>query len=221
MSHIKLSKYCDIDARLPYDNDICRQSLLSLHMTKSYDICRIRSDYFQICFFFHIVITISNTRAIFAYHSFRDNLRLQCYNVPLRHFITVCCRFYTISNYFLLRKSDVIKIVMNPDENYSILETAISDSMNAHLEKKIVKFNRRKHKKDPWITYGILNSVNHKNRLYKRLMKINRDTPLFMTKKQEFNAYKNSLRKIINITIFRHNSKKIKEMEKKNMGNSR
>ena len=87
----------------------------------------------------------------------------------------------------------------NPDENYSILETTISDSMNAHLEKKIVKFNRRKHKKDPWITYGILNSVNHKNRLYKRLMKINRDTPLFMTKKQEFNAYKNSLRKIINL----------------------
>ena len=38
---------------------------------------------------------------------------------------------------------------MNPDENYSILETAISDSMNAHLEKKIVKFNRRKHKKGP------------------------------------------------------------------------
>ena len=71
----------------------------------------------------------------------------------------------------------------NPDENYSILETAISDSMNAHLEKKIVKFNGSKHKKDPWITYGILNSVNHKNRLYKRLLKINRDTPLFMTKK--------------------------------------
>ena len=37
----------------------------------------------------------------------------------------------------------------NPDENYSIIETAISDSMNAHLEKKIVKFNRRKHKKTP------------------------------------------------------------------------
>ena len=31
------------------------------------------------------------------------------------------------------------------------------------------------------------------------LMKINRDTPLFMTKKQEFNAYKNSLRRIINL----------------------
>ena len=51
---------------------------------------------------------------------------------------------------------------VNPDENYSILETAISDSMNAHLEKKIVKCNGRKYKKDPWITYCILNSVNHK-----------------------------------------------------------
>ena len=30
-------------------------------------------------------------------------------------------------------------------------------------------------------------------------MKINRDTPLFITKKQEFNAYKNSLRRIINL----------------------
>ena len=30
-------------------------------------------------------------------------------------------------------------------------------------------------------------------------MKINRDTLLFMTKKEEFNAYKNSLRKIINL----------------------
>ena len=37
----------------------------------------------------------------------------------------------------------------NPDENYSILETAIGDSMNDHLEKKIVKFNRRNTKKTP------------------------------------------------------------------------
>ena len=32
------------------------------------------------------------------------------YNVPLSQFITVCCVFSKISNYFLLRKSDVIKI---------------------------------------------------------------------------------------------------------------
>ena len=59
------------------------------------------------------------------------------------------------------------------------------------------------------VEHNILNSVNHKNRLYKRLLRVNGDTPLFITKKQEFNAYKNSLRRIINqITIFQRNSKK-------------
>ena len=87
----------------------------------------------------------------------------------------------------------------NHTENYSILETAIIDSINAHLTKKEVKFNMRKNKRDPWMTnYGILNSVNRKFFLYKKLMKINRDSVLFGTKKQEFNAYKNTLRNLIN-----------------------
>ena len=51
--------------------------------------------------------TISNTRATFAYHSFCDNLRLQCTSQTI---VMVCCRFSKILNYFLLRKSDVIKI---------------------------------------------------------------------------------------------------------------
>ena len=86
----------------------------------------------------------------------------------------------------------------NPNENYLIPQTAISDSMKTHLTKKVIKFNRKKHKRDPWMTYGILNSVNRKNLLYKKLMKINRDSLLFDTKKQEFNAYKNTLRRLIN-----------------------
>ena len=35
----------------------------------------------------------------------------------------------------------------NFNENYSIFETASIDSMNTHLTKKEVKFNRRKHKR--------------------------------------------------------------------------
>ena len=55
----------------------------------------------------HVFSTISNTRATFAYHSFCDNLRLQCTSQTI---VMVCCRFSKILNYFLLRKSDVIKI---------------------------------------------------------------------------------------------------------------
>ena len=36
----------------------------------------------------------------------------------------------------------------NPSENYLILQTAVSDSMKTHLTKKVVKFNRKKHKRD-------------------------------------------------------------------------
>ena len=41
--------------------------------------------------------------------------------------------------------------------------------METHMQKKTVKFNRRKHKRDPGIIFGILRSVNKKNQLYRTL----------------------------------------------------
>ena len=49
--------------------------------------------------------------------------------------------------------------------------------MDIHLAEKVVKFNSRKHKKEPWMTYGILNSINQKNKLYKRLKKARSNSP--------------------------------------------
>ena len=54
----------------------------------------------------------------------------------------------------------------DPNLNYNILEKEIIKSMETHMQKKTVKFNRRKHKKDPWITFGILRSVNKKKIIY-------------------------------------------------------
>ena len=39
------------------------------------------------------------------------------------------------------------------------------------MDKETVKFNRRKHKRDLWITFGIFHSINRKNSLYKKLKK--------------------------------------------------
>ena len=85
----------------------------------------------------------------------------------------------------------------NPNENYNILESEIITSMESHMDKKTVKFNRRKHKKDPWITFGILRSVNKKNKLYKCLKQTKSDSTIFEERKQRFNRYKNTLRKTI------------------------
>lgn len=85
----------------------------------------------------------------------------------------------------------------DPNENYNAIETAITKSRDLYLGKKTVRFNRRKHRKDPWITHGILKSVNTKNKLYKRLKKTKSTNPSYERKKQTFNGFKNALRKII------------------------
>ena len=38
----------------------------------------------------------------------------------------------------------------------------IQDAKNLHFPKKTVKFNKKKHKKSKWMTYGILKSINKK-----------------------------------------------------------
>ena len=86
----------------------------------------------------------------------------------------------------------------NPNENYNILEEEISNSLEIHMNKKTVKFNRRKHKRDPWITFGILHSINRKNSLYKKLKKTNNESDVYEVRKQQFNQFKNTLRRTIN-----------------------
>ena len=51
---------------------------------------------------------------------------------------------------------------------------------------------------DPCITYGILKSVNKKTRYTKKMKKTETDSINYETRKQEFNAYKCTLRRLIN-----------------------
>ena len=67
------------------------------------------------------------------------------------------------------------------------------------MNKKTVKFNRRKHIKDPWITFSILHSINRKNSLYKKLLKkTNSELNVYEVRQQQFNQFKNTLRRTIN-----------------------
>ena len=65
---------------------------------------------------------------------------------------------------------------------------------------QVVKLNSRKHKKEPWMTYGILNYLHHKNKLYKRQKKARNNSPDYDINKLTFNTYRNSLRRIIYLT---------------------
>ena len=57
----------------------------------------------------------------------------------------------------------------DPNHNYQILEKSLINSHNECFPTRVVKFNRKSHKISPWMTNGILKSINHRNRLYKNL----------------------------------------------------
>ena len=62
----------------------------------------------------------------------------------------------------------------------------------------MVKFDKRKHKKTKWMTNGLLKSINIKDRLYKKLIRTDMDDLQYVTLKNEFTVFKNTLRRSIN-----------------------
>ena len=73
----------------------------------------------------------------------------------------------------------------------------IQDAKNLHFLKKTVKFNKKKHKKSKWMTYGILNSINKKDRLYKLLLKPDVNSEKYAALKATFKQYRETLRSSI------------------------
>ena len=52
----------------------------------------------------------------------------------------------------------------------------ITGSYTECIPKRVVKFNKKKHKKNAWISFGIIRSINHRNRLYKHLKQMKTDS---------------------------------------------
>ena len=85
----------------------------------------------------------------------------------------------------------------DPNYNYEILERALTDSYTECFPKRVVKFNKKKHKKNAWISIGIIRSINHRNRLYKHLKQLKTDSFDYVIKKADFNRFRNVLKKTI------------------------
>ena len=66
-----------------------------------------------------------------------------------------------------------------------------------HLPKKDVRFDRKKHKINPWLTAGILKSINSKDKLYKTLLQTPKDSQSYPAILSNFKAYKNIIRRSI------------------------
>ena len=87
--------------------------------------------------------------------------------------------------------------VTDPNYNYEILEHAIKETHWECFPERRDRFNAKKHKKTPWITNGILKSINNRNKLYKKLKQSRIDSVDYIAKKIDFNKYRNTLSKTI------------------------
>ena len=64
----------------------------------------------------------------------------------------------------------------DPQSNLEILNSILVNAKNNHLLEKKVKFNRHKHKINPWITFGIIKSIKYRDSMYKRLHQVDPDS---------------------------------------------
>ena len=71
------------------------------------------------------------------------------------------------------------EILANPNDNYNKLHNILVSCKAENLPKKKVRFNRKKHKIAPWMTYGILQSINKKDALHAKLLKMNPRSPSY------------------------------------------
>ena len=85
----------------------------------------------------------------------------------------------------------------NPDKNYELFTDILSDAKQRILPRKKVKFNKRKHKKSPWITRDIIHSINEKDKLYRKLLKTPQGSQEFNNIKTNFKTYKSIIRRSI------------------------
>ena len=62
----------------------------------------------------------------------------------------------------------------DPNLNFDRFMEHFMKLKEQHLPKKVVRFDRKKHKINPWLTAGILKSINSKDKLYKTLLQIHK-----------------------------------------------
>ena len=77
------------------------------------------------------------------------------------------------------------ELTTDPNVTYNLLEKNILSAKEKHLKPVKTKLNHYKHKKNPWITMGIINSIKFRDIMYKRLRLTNSDSPMYVWNTRE------------------------------------
>ena len=93
--------------------------------------------------------------------------------------------------------ADILSPDNDPNRNYEILENEIVSAIDRHSCIKRVRFNKHRHKKNPWITRGIIRSIRHRDKLYKEIKQTEINGANYDTLKVNLSSYNRLLKKLI------------------------
>ena len=94
----------------------------------------------------------------------------------------------------------------NPNTTYDKLLSILDNARRKHTPSKIVKFHRHKHKKQVWITKGILKSIKYRDNLYKQIKITDRNSISYNIHKTNLSTYNRILKQSIGIAKNRYYS---------------
>ena len=118
------------------------------------------------------------------------------------------------------------------NDNYEVFCKLLQSSKSEHMPIKSIKFNKYKHKKNKWISKGIIKSIEIKDKLYKLMIQHTIDeVEAHQYIKNTFNIYRNMLKKLIRqakrlyyiatFARFKHNIKQTWKIIKETLNRSK
>ena len=118
-----------------------------------------------------LINDLSDHKIIFTFHKNKSYLE------KVNKFIEVETRDARSINNFVNELKDLNiydqidkQLTNDPNAKYELFNGLLNNARAKHLPKKRVKYQKKLHKKSTWISNGILNSINKKDKLYKTLI---------------------------------------------------
>ena len=129
---------------------------------------------------------------------FLPSIKTKSYLVKVNKFIEVETRDERSMNNFVneLKEANIYdqldkQLTGDTNANYELFNSLLNTAREKHLPKKRIKYQKKLHKKSIWITNGILNSINKKDKLYKTLIQTDTNNiVLYERLKNEFKEYR-------------------------------
>ena len=150
----------------------------------------------------HSGILISNTSDHLPHFTCLDILSNQQkppkYIIKEKHAEASLLSFYNEIESSLTNTHFPNELTTDPNVTYNLLEKFLLSAKEKHLKPVKTKLNHYKHKKNPWISMGIINSIKFRDKMYKRLRLTNSDSPMYETLEKNLKNYNCILQRNVN-----------------------